>query len=308
MRSDDDKRELQARQRELTNQLNRTTPGSGQIAGSGAATPPSRQREDSATSVRADEQQARPSRSSFPHAAAPAGTPSTTSEPSMSDEPETMTPDSSAAGSDTPGASRSATELSESAAVVAGSHVEPSRDSEHPPSDRPGKDGDTAAAVSSGSAQSPPPSGAPSSASADRADDTDSDSSYERHAESSPPSSTTDAQPAKRPASPNLSPRHRQTVIRRRRRPRSAAPTLHHSRSRARHRVLRSKQAKQCPRTRLPASVAAYLRLRPRPTQPTPGPLAQPTRASIGCTTTARPPRSPPTPRATQQHDIPQLR
>ena len=200
MRSDDDKRELQARQRELTHQLNRTTPGSGQIAGSGATTPPSRQREDSATSVRADEQQARPSRSSFPHAAAPAGTPSTTSEPSMSDEPEAMMPDSSAAGSDTPGASRSATELSESAAVVAGSHVEPSRDGEHPPSDRPGKGGDAAAAVSSGSAQSPPPSGAPSSASADRAEDTDPDSSYERHAESSLPSSTTHAQPAKRPA------------------------------------------------------------------------------------------------------------
>ena len=200
MRSDDDKRELQARQRELTNQLNRTTPASGQIAGSGATTPPSRQREDSATSVPADEQQARPSRSPFPHAAAPAGTPSTTSEPSMSDEPETMTPDSSAAGSDTPGASRSATELSESAAVVAGSHVEPSRDGEHPPSDRPGKGGDAAAAVSSGSAQSPPPSGAPSSASADRAADTDPDSRYERHAESSPPSSTTHAQPTKRPA------------------------------------------------------------------------------------------------------------
>ena len=31
MRSDDDKRELQARQRELTNQLNRTTPASGQV-------------------------------------------------------------------------------------------------------------------------------------------------------------------------------------------------------------------------------------------------------------------------------------
>ena len=200
IRSDDDKRELQARQRELTHQLNRTTPGSGQIAGSGATTPPSRQREDSATSVRADEQQARPSRSSFPHAAAPAGTPSTTSEPSMPDEPETMTPDSSAAGSDTPGASRSATELSESAAVAAGSHVEPSRDGEGPPSDRPGKGGDAAAAVSSGSAQSPPPSGAPSSASADRAEDTDPDSSDERHAESSPPSPTTHAQPAKRPA------------------------------------------------------------------------------------------------------------
>ena len=200
MRSDDDKRELQARQRELTNQLNRTTPGSGQIAGSGVTTAPSRQREDSATSVRADEQQARPSRSSFPHAAAPAGTPSTTSEPSMPDEPETGTPDSSAAGSDTPGASRSATELSESAAVVAGSHVEPSRDGEHLSSDRPGKGGDAAAAVSSGSAQSLPPSGAPSSANADRAGDTDPDSSYERHAESSLPSSTTYAQPAERPA------------------------------------------------------------------------------------------------------------
>jgi hypothetical protein len=200
MRSDDEKRELQARQRELTNQLNRTTPASGQIAGSGATTPPSLQREDSATSVPADEQQARPSRSPFPQAAAPAGTPSTTSEPSMSDKPETTTPDSSAAGSDTPGPSGSATEVGESAAAVAGSHVEPSRDGERRPSDRAGKGGDAVAAVSSGSAQSPPPSGAPSSASADRAADIDSDSSDERHAEFSLPSSTTNAQPAKRPA------------------------------------------------------------------------------------------------------------
>ena len=133
MRSDDDKRELQARQRELANQLN-STPTSGQASGSRAATPPSRRREDRATSVRADEQQPRPSRSSIPHAAAPAGTPSTTTEPSMSNERETRTPDSSAAASDTPRPSRSATELTESAAIVAGSHVEDSRDSEHPPS------------------------------------------------------------------------------------------------------------------------------------------------------------------------------
>ena len=198
MRSDDDKRELQARQRELTNQLNRTTPASGQIAGSGATTPPSRRREDSATSVPADEQQARPSRSPFPQAAAPAGTPSTTSEPSMSDKPETTTPDSSAPGSDTPGASRSVTELSKSAAAVAGSQVEPSRDGEHVPSDRPGKGGDTEAAVSSDSAQ--PPTGAPSSASADQVEDADSNSHYERHAESLLPPSTSLAQPAKRSA------------------------------------------------------------------------------------------------------------
>jgi hypothetical protein len=200
MRSDDDKRELQARHRELTNRLNRTTPAPGQISGSGAATPPSRQREDSATSISADEQQARSSRGPYPRAAAPAGTPSTTSEPSMSDEPETGPSDSSAAGSDTPGASRSATELSESAAAVAGSHVEPSRDGEHPPSDRPRNGGDTVSAVSSGSAQSPPPSGAPSSASAGRAADTASDSRYDRHAESSLASSKTDAQPTKGPA------------------------------------------------------------------------------------------------------------
>jgi hypothetical protein len=200
MRSDDDKRELQARQRELTNRLNRTTPAPSQVSGSGAATPPSRRREGSATSVVANEQQPRPSRSPFPQAAAPAGTPSTTTEPSMPDEPETGTPDSSAAGSDTPRPSRSATELSGSAAVVADSHVEPSRDSEHSPSDRPRKDGDTATSVSSGSAQSPAPSGPPSSGSAGRAADADSGSRNERHAESSPPSSATDAQPAKRPA------------------------------------------------------------------------------------------------------------
>ena len=196
MRSDDDKRELQARQRELANQLNRT-PTSGQASGSRAATPPSRRREDSATSVRAEEQQPRPSRSSIPHAAAPAGTPSTTTEPSMSDERETRTPDSSAAASDTPRPSRSATELTESAAIVAGSHVDDSRDSDHPPSDRPRKHADTAAAVSSGSssgsAQPPPTSGAPRSGSADRAANTDPDSRDERHAESSPPSSATDA-------------------------------------------------------------------------------------------------------------------
>jgi len=200
MRSDDDKRELQARQRELTDRLNRTTPASGQVSRSGATTPPSRQREDGATSVLADEQQARPSRSPFPQAAAPAGTPSTISEPSLSDEPETMTPDSSAPGSDTPGASRSVTELSESAAAVAGSQVEPSRDGEHPLSDRPGEGGDAAAAVSSGSAQSPPPTGAPSSASADRVEDADSGSHNERHAESLLPPSTSPAQPAKRSA------------------------------------------------------------------------------------------------------------
>src|SRR6185436_12409553 len=96
MQSDDDKRELQARHRELANQLNGTTPASGQVSGSWAATPPSRQREDSDTSIRTDEQQPRPSRSSIPKAAAPAGTPSTTTEPSISDEPATGTPDSSA--------------------------------------------------------------------------------------------------------------------------------------------------------------------------------------------------------------------
>jgi hypothetical protein len=105
-----------------------------------------------------------------------------------------MTPDSYAAGSGTPGASRSATALSESAAVVAGSHVESPRHSENPPPDRPGKRGDTAAAVPSGSAQQPPPSAAPRSGSAGRAADTDSDSSDERQAESSLPSSATDAQ------------------------------------------------------------------------------------------------------------------
>ena len=70
------------------------------------------------------------------------------------------------------------------------------------------------------------------------------------------------------------------------------------------------KQARRhCPRTRPPASAAAYLRLRPRPTQPTPRPLAQPTRAPIGCTTTARPPTvDRRLLRATQQRDIPQLR
>ena len=67
----------------------------------------------------------------------------------MSDERETGTPDSSAAASDTPRPSRSATELSESAAVVAGSHVEHSRDSEHPPSRSAKERWDTAAAVSS---------------------------------------------------------------------------------------------------------------------------------------------------------------
>jgi hypothetical protein len=204
MRSDDDKRELQARQRALANRLNRTTPASGQVSGSGAATPPSRRREDSATSVRVDEQQPRSSRGSIPHAAAPAGTPSTTTEPLKSDEPETGTPDSSGAGSDTRRQRRSATELSESAAepaaVVAGSHVEPSRASEHPPSDRPRSDGDTAAAVSSGSAQSPPTSGAPSSGSTARAADTDSDSRYARHAESSLPSAAADAQPTTKSA------------------------------------------------------------------------------------------------------------
>ena len=196
MRSDDDKRELQARQRELANRLN-GTPMSGQSSGSRAATPPSRRREDRATSVRADEQQPRPSRSSIPHAAAPAGKPSTTTEPSMSEERETRTPDSSAAASDTPRPSRSATELTESAAIVADSHVEDSRDSDHPPSDRPRKHADTAAAVSSGSssgsAQPPPTSGAPRSGGADRAANTDPDSRDERHAESSPPSSATDA-------------------------------------------------------------------------------------------------------------------
>jgi hypothetical protein len=200
MRSDDDKRELQARHRELANQLNGTTPASGQLSGSRAATPPSRQREDSDTSIRTDEQQPRPSRSSIPKAAAPAGTPSTTTEPSISDEPATGTPDSSAAASDTRLPSRSAIELTESAATVAGSQLEPSRDSEHPPSDRPRKHGDTAAAVSSGSAQPPPTSRAPSSTSADRAADTHSDSRYERHAKSSLPSSATDAQPTTQPA------------------------------------------------------------------------------------------------------------
>ena len=119
MRSDDDKRELQALRRELANQLNRTTSAPGQEPGSRAATPPVRRREDTATSVRADQQQPRPSRSPVPHAAAPAGTPSTTTKPSTSDEPETGTPDSSATGNDTPRASRSATELSESAAESA---------------------------------------------------------------------------------------------------------------------------------------------------------------------------------------------
>ena len=196
MRSDDAKRELQARHRELANQLNRATPAPGQVSDSGAATPPSRRRDDSATSVRADEPQPRPSRSPFPHAAAaPAGTPSTTAESSMSDEPETRTPHSSAGSSDTPRPSRSATELSDSAAAVAGSHVEPSRDSEHPPSDRPKNDGDTAPAVSSGSTQPPPPtSGAPSLGTAGRAADAASDSRYERHGESSPQASTTDTQ------------------------------------------------------------------------------------------------------------------
>jgi hypothetical protein len=200
MQSDDDKRELQARHRELANQLNGTTPASGQVSGSWAATPPSRQREDSDTSIRTDEQQPRPSRSSIPKAAAPAGTPSTTTEPSISDEPATGTPDSSAAASDTRLPSRSAIELTESAATVAGSQLEPSRDSEHPPSDRPRKHGDTAAAVSSGSAQPPPTSRAPSSTSADRAADTHSDSRYERHANSSLPSSARDAQPTTQPA------------------------------------------------------------------------------------------------------------
>jgi hypothetical protein len=203
MRSDDDKRELQARQRELANQLN-STPTSGQASGSRAATPPSRRREDRTTSVRADEQQPRPSRTSIPHAAATAGTPSTTTEPSMSNERETRTPDSSAAASDTRRPSRSATELTESAAIVAGSHVEDSRDSDHPPPDRPRKNADTAAAVSSGSssgsAQPPPTSGAPRSGNADRAANTNPDSRYERHAESSQPSSATDAQPTTRPA------------------------------------------------------------------------------------------------------------
>ena len=195
MRSDDDKRELQARQRELTNRLNRTTPAPSQVSGSGAAAPSSRRREDSATSVLANEQQPHPSRSPFPQAAAPAGTPSTTTEPSMPDEPETGTPDSSGAGSDTPRPSRSATEPSESAAVVAGPHVEPSRDTEHPPSDQPRSDEETAAAMASGSAQPLPTSGTPRSGSAGGAADADSDSRDERHAESSPPSSATDSQP-----------------------------------------------------------------------------------------------------------------
>jgi hypothetical protein len=197
MRSDDDKRKLQARQRALTNRLNRTTSAPSQVSGATAATPPPRRREDSATSVvanEANEQQPRPSRSPFPHAAAPADIPSTTTEPSMPDEPETGTPDSSGAGSDTPRPSRSATEPGESAAVIADSHVEPSRDSEHPPSDQPRNDGETAAAVSSDSAQPPPTSGTPRSGSAGRAADTDSDPRPERHAKSSPPSSATDAQ------------------------------------------------------------------------------------------------------------------
>jgi hypothetical protein len=186
MRADDDKRELQARQRELTNQLNRATPAAGQTAGSGATTPPFRRREDTATSVPADEQQARPSRSPLPQAADPAGTSSTTSEPPMSDKPETPTPDSSAPGSDTPGASGSPTELGEPAA--ADSHVEPSRDGEHPASDRRARGGDTEAAVSSGSAQSPS-----AAASVDRTEGTDSDSSDQRHTEASPPTSATRA-------------------------------------------------------------------------------------------------------------------
>jgi hypothetical protein len=194
MRSDDDKRKLQARQRALTNRLNRTTSTPSQESGATAATPPPRRREDSATSVLANEQKPRPSRSPFPQAAAPADIPSTTTKPSTPNEPETGTPNSSTAGSDTPRPSSSATEPSESAAVIADPHVEPSRDSEHPPSDQPSEDGDIAAAVSSGSAQPPPTSAPSSSGSTVRAADAHSDSRHERHTESSPPSSATDAQ------------------------------------------------------------------------------------------------------------------
>ena len=293
MRSDDDKRELQARQRELTNQLNRTTPASGQIAGSGATTPPSRQREDSATSVPADEQQS----PSIPQLL-PAS-----SRPSRYTVHDQRAFDVRRAGDDDArlvrrGQRHSGSEqVSDRAERVgcSGSRLArrafPRQRASPIRSARERWRCCGSGLVRLGAVTAP----IRSAELGERRSGRRHRFGFQRRtARRVLTAILDDACPASQTACavPISALAIRQTVIRRRRRPPSAAPTLHRSRSRARHRVLRSKQAKrQCPRTRLPASVAAYLRLRRRPTRPTPGPLAEPTRARIGCTTTARPPR-----------------